>query len=65
MFLASTRKVFLSLSFLLSQLVAAKVYAQENGVVTGKVIDRESQMPLEGAIVALEGTEPEFGIKRQ
>jgi hypothetical protein len=49
---------FLLLSFLLffSLSASQNTFAQGNGVVIGKVIDRESQIPLEGAIVALEGT---------
>lgn len=41
---------------LLLHFVAAKTHAQENGIISGKVIDREAQGPLEGVIVALEGT---------
>lgn len=46
---------FLPLFFLLYFNVA-KTHAQENGIISGKVIDREAQVPLEGVIVALEGT---------
>jgi Outer membrane receptor proteins, mostly Fe transport len=51
-------KHFLPLSFLIFFSLSAcqNTFAQGNGVVIGKVIDRESQIPLEGAIVALEGT---------